>query len=70
MKAKRDLTTVQITKAQADKLDRIADQAGVNRSILVRWLVDRLDGSTVSIGLTSPIVQSIQPSDQPTELAA
>lgn len=60
MRAKRDLTTVQITKSQAKKLDRIAAKAGVNRSILIRWMVDSLDPSSVRIGLNNPTVQSIE----------
>jgi len=60
MKSKRDLTTVQISKAQARKLDRIAAKAGVNRSILLRWMVDSLDPSSVSIGLTSPIIRPVE----------
>lgn len=68
MKAKRQVTNVQITKAHAAKLDRIAAKAGINRSTLMRLIIDKLDPA-LPISLTVPTVSSIQQPAE-TELAA
>lgn len=65
MPVKRDsMTNVRITKKHAAKLDKIAANSGVSRTVLMRWIIDGIEPSTMRPGL---ITRTVQPVEQHAE---